>query len=112
MRMPELSRRGLITGLICLMAAPAIVRAASLMPVKAMPVYTDLERLWLEIRHEGHFSFSEPADLTPLPGHDDKLNTRLRILKHDQYRCHDGLITSKNTAVVSGSRGISAPMAG
>lgn len=31
-----LSRRGLITGLISLAAAPAIVRASSLMPVKVM----------------------------------------------------------------------------
>lgn len=30
-----LNRRGLITGLISFVAAPAIVRAASLMPVKA-----------------------------------------------------------------------------
>ena len=32
----ELSRRSLITGLISMMAAPAIVRASSLMPVKQM----------------------------------------------------------------------------
>lgn len=31
-----LSRRGLITGLISLAAAPAIVRASSLMPIKVM----------------------------------------------------------------------------
>lgn len=31
-----INRRGLITGLISLIAAPAIVRAGSLMPVKAM----------------------------------------------------------------------------
>lgn len=31
-----LTRRGVITGLISLVASPAIVRAASLMPVKAM----------------------------------------------------------------------------
>jgi hypothetical protein len=30
------SRRGFITGLVSIMAAPAIVRAGSLMPVKAM----------------------------------------------------------------------------
>ncbi len=39
----ELNRRSLITGLISLVAAPAIVRAASLMPVREMspltPVY-------------------------------------------------------------------------
>jgi hypothetical protein len=34
--MIELSRRKLITGLISLVAAPAIVRAGSLMPVKTM----------------------------------------------------------------------------
>jgi hypothetical protein len=33
--MPDLSRRSLITGLISLVAAPAIVRVSSLMPVKA-----------------------------------------------------------------------------
>lgn len=33
-----LSRRGLITGLVSLVAAPAIVRVASLMPVKVMEV--------------------------------------------------------------------------
>ena len=32
----EISRRGLITGLAGLVAAPAIVRASSLMPVKAL----------------------------------------------------------------------------
>lgn len=39
-----LSRRGLITGLVSLVAAPAIVRGASLMPVKVMeptPVWID-----------------------------------------------------------------------
>ena len=34
----ETSRRSLITGLISLIAAPAIVRASSLMPVKGIPV--------------------------------------------------------------------------
>ena len=34
--MSELNRRSLITGLISLVAAPAIVRAGSLMPVKQM----------------------------------------------------------------------------
>lgn len=33
-----LNRRSLITGLISLVAAPAIVRAGSLMPVKALPL--------------------------------------------------------------------------
>lgn len=34
--MIEMNRRGLITGVISLFAAPAIVRATSLMPVKAL----------------------------------------------------------------------------
>lgn len=39
--MVDLSRRGFIGGLIGIMAAPSIVRAASLMPVKVMePVFT------------------------------------------------------------------------
>ncbi|RPJ39878.1 MAG: hypothetical protein EHM35_01190 [Planctomycetaceae bacterium] len=33
-----ISRRGLLTGLVSLLAAPAIVRATSIMPVKALPV--------------------------------------------------------------------------
>ena len=36
--MIEQSRRGFITGLISLVAAPAIVRAGSLMPVKGDPL--------------------------------------------------------------------------
>jgi hypothetical protein len=51
-----LNRRGLITGLASLVAAPAIVRASSLMPVKAWdaihPLQPDLKMLeinqWLE----------------------------------------------------------------
>lgn len=35
-----LTRRSLVTGLGALIAAPAIVRYASLMPVKAMPALT------------------------------------------------------------------------
>ena len=37
-----MNRRGFITGLISFVAAPAIVRAGSLMPVKAMPIEDDL----------------------------------------------------------------------
>lgn len=36
--MIEQSRRGFITGLISLVAAPAIVRAGSLMPIKGDPL--------------------------------------------------------------------------
>ena len=38
----ELSRRGLITGLTSLLAAPAIVRITSIMPVKEIPRSFDL----------------------------------------------------------------------
>lgn len=44
-----LSRRGLITGLVSFMAAPAIVRASSLMPVKALiepPIFIDEDLTW------------------------------------------------------------------
>ena len=39
------SRRSFITGLAALIAAPAVVRYASLMPVKAMPSVEDLNAL-------------------------------------------------------------------
>ncbi len=74
-----LSRRSLITGLVSLVAAPAIVRAGSLMPVKALddaafefspyytafPInpsrYTDLAAIMREVRLsylEGEYHFS------------------------------------------------------
>lgn len=37
-----IARRGFLTGLFSAMAAPAIVRAASLMPVKALPFLRNL----------------------------------------------------------------------
>ena len=55
--MTQLSRRSLITGLISLVAAPAIVRAGSLMPVKQMiepvrfavgPVYVGERWFWVK----------------------------------------------------------------
>jgi hypothetical protein len=52
--MSDLSRRSLITGLISLIAAPAIVRVSSLMPVKALkpdyqvpPVYFQGRLFWV-----------------------------------------------------------------
>ena len=53
-----LSRRGLITGLISFVAAPAIVRAASLMPVKALPRSYSLQWRGLEL------VFDNPSDET------------------------------------------------
>lgn len=44
----EMNRRGLITGLISFVAAPAIVRASSLMPVKAMKQF-DLDDYYSQI---------------------------------------------------------------
>jgi hypothetical protein len=40
--MIQTSRRSLITGLVSFLAAPAVVRAASLMPVKALPVESNM----------------------------------------------------------------------
>lgn len=45
-----LSRRGLITGLISLAAAPAIVRASSLMPIKVMEPETFTVQRLFEMR--------------------------------------------------------------
>jgi hypothetical protein len=47
--MIETSRRGFITGLVSLVAAPAIVRVASIMPVKAEPKLTIEQLLKLRI---------------------------------------------------------------
>lgn len=49
--MPLISRRGLITGLVSLVAAPAIVRASSLMPVRRPWITPVVEELgWSEPR--------------------------------------------------------------
>jgi hypothetical protein len=40
-----LNRRSFITGLISLVAAPAIVRPTSIMPIKALPTVEDLDTL-------------------------------------------------------------------
>jgi hypothetical protein len=45
--MIQTSRRSLITGLVSFLAAPAVVRAASLMPVKALRSDVVIET-WLE----------------------------------------------------------------
>lgn len=44
----EPTRRGLITGLVSLVAAPAIVRAGSLMPISVLPLDPSLD-LWRSI---------------------------------------------------------------
>lgn len=45
-----ISRRSLITGLVSLVAAPAIVRASSLMAVKPVPLYTAKVSEWNSVR--------------------------------------------------------------
>ena len=60
--MLELPRRSFITGLVSLLAAPAIVRASSLMPVKALPFDN------INIRFEaGTYNLREVQNLL-LPG--------------------------------------------
>jgi hypothetical protein len=65
----QLSRRSLITGLISLVAAPAIVRAGSLMPVKVMEPEMNIDVLnWkllarvanVTFYRGGHFWVSTP----------------------------------------------------
>lgn len=46
-----IGRRGFITGLVSLVAAPAIVRAGSLMPVKAMTMADELALINARIHH-------------------------------------------------------------
>jgi hypothetical protein len=55
----ELSRRGLITGLITLIAAPAIVRASSLMDIRGAPLFPQ-PIMWWGLR-EPPYNFSLAA---------------------------------------------------
>lgn len=59
--MSSSSRRSLITGLASLIAAPALVRAGSLMPISVEPVklirpafvlYRGVDGVWAEVRSE------------------------------------------------------------
>jgi hypothetical protein len=47
-----LNRRSLITGLISLVAAPAIVRVTSIMPIKALPSAEDLLKIRMNAVYE------------------------------------------------------------
>jgi hypothetical protein len=47
-----LNRRSLITGLISLVAAPAIVRVTSIMPIKALPSAEDLLKIRMNAAYE------------------------------------------------------------
>jgi hypothetical protein len=53
-----ISRRGLICGIGALLAAPAIVRASSLMPISVPPVLT-----FRGTEPEGWLSYLEPGDM-------------------------------------------------
>lgn len=59
-------RRSFITGLVSLVAAPAIVRAGSLMPVKVMPVELDLCAMMEALLEDAHRRMY-PAMLPGLP---------------------------------------------
>jgi len=80
----KLSRRGLIRGLgVSLIAAPAIVRAASLMPVKAMPQAT-----WRQV-HDGSLlldAYGRSPAMDALADMEE-INRRVeRYLYRDLYR--------------------------
>ncbi len=57
--MIQTSRRSLITGLISLIAAPAVVRAASLMPVKALPA--EPQHMLRYLGYDIYFDQHDPA---------------------------------------------------
>ncbi len=98
-----INRRNLITGLVCLIAAPAIVKAGNMMPIKTPVLESDLERLWREIRAENHFGFglAPLKDEGQLIKYDTSYPTRLRILGYDQYNRHvEGLIPSANSLMI------------
>ncbi len=73
------NRRGFLTGLgSLLIAAPAIVRAASIMPVKAMPISLARHPLydsdaWQKVREDFYSSMIHP----PLIQHDDGSYSKL-----------------------------------
>ena len=66
------SRRAFITGLVSLIAAPAIVRATSLMPVKVMPPAEDMNAL-LKLRMDEVYRITRESMVTLLYGDPDTL---------------------------------------
>ena len=63
----QISRRGLITGLVSFVAAPAIVRASSLMPVKAFDL-GPMTATEVRLRQEQWYKvFSDTAELLIRP---------------------------------------------
>jgi hypothetical protein len=55
-----IGRRGFITGLVSLVAAPAIVRVASIMPVKVMPGLTSQEIINRALLHMAERQVNPP----------------------------------------------------
>lgn len=78
--MIEQTRRGLITGLISLVAAPAIVRAAILMPVKAVNLST-VDVVNLAHQQTGYMTLDDYAERILLP--------RLRALRAARSEWYD-----------------------
>ena len=63
----NVSRRSLITGLSCIIAAPAIVRASSLMAIKPLSDWVMVKAVVLDLsRHQ--FAFSVPGTPSCMSG--------------------------------------------
>lgn len=87
--MIESSRRGFITGLISLVAAPAIVRAGSLMPVKAI-IITPYEH-WIT-------RISRERALTPDLYGDSPAMQALRLLAEARLKGPDTFLPIRRLA--------------
>jgi hypothetical protein len=94
-----LSRRSLITGLASFVCAPAIVRASSIMPVKAFKfsmadgramqfAYNDLQQMWTEI-----------ADLVVNPPFPTSLEIKLR--REEMARALGDLMRTSDAALAT-----------
>lgn len=66
----QVSRRSLITGIGCIIAAPAIVRASSLMKVKAVPYYWDAAQ-WEALQSADWFAYQRKLGLSMMEADDD-----------------------------------------
>jgi hypothetical protein len=79
--MIEVARRSFITGLIALVAAPAIVRASSIMPVRSYiePVTAaDLAELMARLDDRAECFDGEYAERYGTPGHVDVMRSVIR----------------------------------
>jgi hypothetical protein len=71
--MPLLQRRKFLTSLVATLAAPAVVRATSLMPIKALPPVLEYRQL-------------SPSQLDALYIHANTSEDLLRVRLEDIYR--------------------------